>query len=829
MGSVRFLSLGCVVLLLAACGGGGGGGGSRTVGNFTISTNAVTFDAEVGGPSPATATVTGSITGVDETVFLTVVLTSNGIANASVAVTGETTGALTIFPKHPAQLGAGTFNDTVTVSACLDAGCARPVGGSPKTISVTYNVRGLSVSPSGAVFSAFEGTTPAPQQIALSNHTGANWTSSVTYQGAASGWLTLTPTTGATQGAQQVTLNASSLDAPAIYTATVQITAGSRTQSIPVTYTVSPNLTLSQTTATLTAVSGQTAPPVGASINVTAAVGPPSFTTFVAYGPTASNWLTATAAPGTLTLVPQSVGLAPGSYQATVVLTPTTGTPVSVAVTYTLAPSVLTFSPDNPLFTISGASTATPQVLQRTITTADTGAPLNWTASSSVPWLTVTSSGASGQNAVVTLVPSALAPVRNGSHQVGLTFTYNGPFVVNQTRELTVDLSLRLPSIEYVMPHVAYLNEEKELVLRGSGFDQPGGAAVTFDGTAAATVEAVSDTELRVTPPSSAVAGASRPLLGIVNALGIDRTAEIVVRAKPAYGNQQLDDGGITLPTGWRVVYDAERDFVFGPVVGSASLPVIGDSVLKFALDPTGVAAPTFSSREYPGLNDVELSADGRTLYVVTTTELHFVDPVSMNDIKAPAPLPFVGPPGRLAVINDGRILMPQLHRFYVPSTNQFELVDEQISDGLMEVSADGSRVALQAVGNSGSARLCTFDASTNEFRCMTEDLGSQVVSLDRAGTRIAGGSQVFNADLTSYGAAPEASFSRLSPAGDRLYSLSFSPTTQVRVFDTSAPGNPFPELPPIDVPFGASAMGISLNGEHVFIMSTGAFFVVEP
>ena len=178
MGSVRFLSLGCVVLLLAACGGGGGGGGSRTVGNFTISTNAVTFDAEVGGPSPATATVTGSITGVDGTVFLTVMLTSNGIANASVAVTGETTGALTIFPKHPAQLGAGTFNDTVTVSACLDAGCARPVGGSPKTINVTYNVRGLGASPANVVLSAPEGVAAAAQQISLSNNTGSNWTSS---------------------------------------------------------------------------------------------------------------------------------------------------------------------------------------------------------------------------------------------------------------------------------------------------------------------------------------------------------------------------------------------------------------------------------------------------------------------------------------------------------------------------------------------------------------------------------------------------------------------------------------------------------------------------
>jgi hypothetical protein len=49
MGSVRFLSLGCIVLLLAACGGGGGGGGPRTVGNFTISTSSVTFDGE--GPS----------------------------------------------------------------------------------------------------------------------------------------------------------------------------------------------------------------------------------------------------------------------------------------------------------------------------------------------------------------------------------------------------------------------------------------------------------------------------------------------------------------------------------------------------------------------------------------------------------------------------------------------------------------------------------------------------------------------------------------------------------------------------------------------------------
>ncbi|HKR34482.1 MAG TPA: hypothetical protein VJT10_06560 [Steroidobacteraceae bacterium] len=112
MGSLRFIALGCVVLLLAACSGGGGGGGQRPVGNFSISTTTVTFDGDpdAGGPEPAV--VSGSITGVDQTVFLRVVLTTNGVATAAVDLTGPTTGTLTIVPKSPLQLGYGTFTDT---------------------------------------------------------------------------------------------------------------------------------------------------------------------------------------------------------------------------------------------------------------------------------------------------------------------------------------------------------------------------------------------------------------------------------------------------------------------------------------------------------------------------------------------------------------------------------------------------------------------------------------------------------------------------------------------------------------------------------------------
>jgi hypothetical protein len=685
-----------------------------------------------------------------------------------------------------------------------------------------------------------EGIAPAPAQLTLTNNSGANWTASVTYPGP-SGWLTVTPAAAATQGAQQVSLNASALNAPGTYTATVQIVAGNRTRNIPVTYTVTPNIVpdfgASQSSVTLSAVTGQTAAPAGVNLNITAARAT-TFTTSISYAQGASNWLgvTGNAAPGTLALVPQTVALAPGSYQATVTLSPNIGTQVTVPVTYTLAPSTLTFTPANPLFTIDRASTATAQFLQRSVVTGDTGAPLTWTASSSVPWLNVTPAGASGQNAVLTLVPSALESMRNGPHQASLVFSYNGPSVVNATRTLTVDLSLSLPTIEYAMPHVAYLNEQKQLVLRGSGFDQPGGAAVTFDGTAAATVEVLSDTELRVTPPASEVAAVSRPLLAIANALNLDRSdVDLVVRAKPAYGTTQVDNGDIWLSTGWRVVYDAERDLVFGSRAFSSDEPFSTiDSVLRFALDPTGTAPPTFTFKKYQSLNDIALSADGRTLYVLAAHELHFVDPATMNDIKPPTPVPGSGIAGRMAVLNDGRILMPWIGRLYFAQTDQFEIVGDgqQRTEGLMEVSADGSRVALYTPTGLGGFRLGTFDASTNEFHFMSNERGTEVLSLDRTGTRIAAGPDLFNADLTPYGMAGPpgtANFSRLSPAGDRLYSLDFSSPTKVRVHDTSAPAASFPELTPVNVPFDASSMGISLNGEHVFIISKGTFFVVEP
>jgi hypothetical protein len=828
MGSVRLLGLGCVLLLLAACGGGGGGGGGGNNGNFTIATSTVTFEGDPSAAPPAPQVVTGSITGVNETVFLTVTVTTNGVSSASVDLTGPTTGQLTIFPKAPAQLGFGTFTDTITVRACLDQGCGRQINGSPKTITVTYNVRGFTHAPSNITLSAFEGQASAPVQTTLSNNTTANWTSAITYQGSTTGWLNVAPSGAATQGAQQITFSADALNTPGTYSASVQISGGNRQLAVPVTYTVMPNLGLSETNVSLSAVTGQTAAAVGASVNVTAAAGPTTFTTSVQYGAGAANWLATAgaAAPGAVNVVPQTVALTPGTYTAMVTLTPNGGgTPVSFGVEYTLTASQLTLAPDTAMYAIGVQSTATNQFLQRTIATGDTGAPLTWTAVDNQPWLNVTPAGNSSQNVILTLVPSAIESLRNGNHTAVITFTYNGPSVVNQTKQLTVGLLLNLPSIDFAAPHVAYLNEQKEIVLYGSGFSQAGGAAVTFDGTPAAAVEVVSDKMLRVMPPATEVATASRPLIAITNALGLDRSdTDLVVRTKPNYGNQSF---AFTLGIPQYVTHDAERDVVFAsrPAVLDQPFETL-DHVLRFQLDPTGTAPAVFTKHSFPGLWAIGMSPDGATLHVLTQGQLHFINPVTMLAQKDPVTVPESA--RLMTVLGDGRILLPNVPTFYSPLTNTFEPINEFLGHAGLATSADGSRVGLQRETGTGKVFFGAYDVATRQFQFQPQDDFSSSVSLNRNGSRIAFGGTVLNAaDLTRHGLTDGGYFSSLSPSGDRLYAISFSPS-HVGVWDTSASADPFPELTPIDVEFGAAGWGLSLNGEHFFIIDGGHFIVVE-
>lgn len=95
---------------------------------------------------PANATVGATITNSVPASNITLSYTTNGVSFANLTYGtaansgGPQQATLTIEFAPPNQLGIGTYNDTITLNACLDSQCLNPFPGSPFTINVSYAV-----------------------------------------------------------------------------------------------------------------------------------------------------------------------------------------------------------------------------------------------------------------------------------------------------------------------------------------------------------------------------------------------------------------------------------------------------------------------------------------------------------------------------------------------------------------------------------------------------------------------------------------------------------------------------------------------------------------
>lgn len=75
----------------------------------------------------------------------------------------------------PAELGAGTYTDTITIAACYDSACAHPVAGSPQQVLVTYVITGNAIpdttfdlrAPATLILEAPTSGTTAPSGTAV--------------------------------------------------------------------------------------------------------------------------------------------------------------------------------------------------------------------------------------------------------------------------------------------------------------------------------------------------------------------------------------------------------------------------------------------------------------------------------------------------------------------------------------------------------------------------------------------------------------------------------------------------------------------------------------
>ncbi len=184
--TIRFLMVTAAVFLLASCGGGSGGdgGGSSPPSNppatLKLSTTTLVAEGTVGQAPPTSGFTAGITTTAASTKFyLKGSYTTHGISSVASV---DTSGDISIQFKSPSSIGAGIYQDTVTIEGCYDQACTQQVQGSPQTISVTYTV--LPAAPTITSLSPATVQADAPVTLTV-NGSGFIATSVVVIDGAA--------------------------------------------------------------------------------------------------------------------------------------------------------------------------------------------------------------------------------------------------------------------------------------------------------------------------------------------------------------------------------------------------------------------------------------------------------------------------------------------------------------------------------------------------------------------------------------------------------------------------------------------------------------------
>src|SRR5580658_2498966 len=199
---------------------------------LTVPSTTLTFNATVGGSTPAAQSV--SITGTSGISFTTSVTSSGGANWLAATPSGSVPSSISVSINAAALSGlaAGQYSGTVTVTSS-------GAGGSPATIPVTLVVAAptLTATPATLSFSYSIGssTQPAPQTINLVDAAKINFTASAATTLGGS-WLSVTPGAGAASGALTVSVNTKGLTAN-VYNGTITI-AGSGTTPLVINVTL---------------------------------------------------------------------------------------------------------------------------------------------------------------------------------------------------------------------------------------------------------------------------------------------------------------------------------------------------------------------------------------------------------------------------------------------------------------------------------------------------------------------------------------------------------------------------------------------------------------
>lgn len=321
---------------------------------INVSSNQLNFTSS-GSTSPASQTINLSgLTGTAPfTATASVLSPSSGSWLTVTPSSGTVPGSITV-NASPTGLATGEYAGLITVTS---SGAAN----SPLIIPVVFAVTGgsnpgLTATPTSLTFNQTPGgSAPAAQSLQLSSPSSTSFTATATTSSGGS-WLSVNPASGQVPGTVSVLVSNSSTLAAGTYNGTVTLSSSAGNVTVPVTLTVGTStnspLTSTPTSLTFTGTAGGTNP-ASQSIQIgTTGINPAQPFTAAIATQSGGNWLSISPVAGTTPTSIQATantsGLAAGTYNATITLTPQGGQALTVPITLTVtggtgpAPAVTT-------------------------------------------------------------------------------------------------------------------------------------------------------------------------------------------------------------------------------------------------------------------------------------------------------------------------------------------------------------------------------------------------------------------------------------------------------------------------------------------------------
>jgi hypothetical protein len=764
----------------------------------------LSFTAAVGRPAPAPKSFEVTLLNGPFTVQATAV--GSAIALVTVTPNGPTSATVTVTPAAP-DTYTGTRSGSVSVSGCLDAGCTQLAAGSPRTVAVTYTTTasGFQVSPSSLSLGTVVAGVPADGTLSLADTNGtAAWTAQRSSSSSGATWLTVNTPSGTDLPATvDLTVDFPATASPGPYSAYVDVTSLGVKRSIYVSANVvRPRIVAAPSPVALDAVQNQSPLPSGTLDLTTQHGGTLAYTAAVTYGAGASGWLSVESgsAPGALPLTVTTAGLAPGTYTATLTLTPANGAAATpIPLSYTVTAPALAASPASLSFGVS-ASTVVADTI-RSLDLSAGGPAVAWTASPSQPWLQVSSaSGTTPATVSVSLDVAALETVAAGAQAATVDFTYDLGSGTTATRKVPVDLLLDLPHVTTVAPRISVAGVGGDVILRGGGFATPFTGALRFGTADATAVTTASATEVRATPPTTLAAGSH--LVTVPNALGLTRsTARLEVVATAVRTLTSVASAGHK----GAVVFDDARKVLFVANTGDETTHV-GGKVERFREAASWAkAADGSDERSITYLGGLTPTTDGAALLVSAGTQYGFLDAATLGWVgTAPQATAYSGI--RLAMLNSGKAVFANTWSgwgdvgTYDPATKatfQMPYPNDRIYlPDVSPASADGSRAL--AYGN-GTEQLMLWSASSSTSTRVGPSATHFYVALDRHATRALVDYSIYDSSWTKLaGKLPSPIYDAvLSPLGNgRAYVWDGA---AVACYDTAGTPDPTTSVYPLE------------------------------